>query len=39
MFMKNNLDKIPQTDINIDIQPSYLLMPENGILNEYVQLV
>ena len=34
IFMKNNLDKIPKTDINIDIQPSYLLIPENGELNE-----
>ena len=34
VFMKNNLDKIPQTDMNIDIQPSYLLIPENSFFSE-----
>jgi hypothetical protein len=35
-FMKNNLDKIPRTVINVDLQPSYLIIPENGELNEYL---
>jgi hypothetical protein len=34
--MKNNLDKIPRTVINVDLQPSYLIIPENGELNEYL---
>ena len=34
IFMKNNLEKIPKTEVNIDIQPSYLLIPENGFLKE-----
>jgi hypothetical protein len=34
IFMKNNLDKIPRTIINVDVQPSYLIIPENGELNE-----
>ena len=29
LYMKNNLDHIQQLDLNIDVQPSYLVIPEN----------
>ena len=32
--MKNNINKIQSIDLNIDIEPSYLLMPQNGIFTE-----
>lgn len=38
-YMKNNLDKIPQTDVTIDIKPSYLILPEDGILTEKSRLI
>ena len=34
LYMKNNLDHIQQLDLNIDVQPSYLVVPENGIFSE-----
>jgi vacuolar protein sorting-associated protein 13A/C len=34
LFMKNNLHNIEHMDLNIDIQPSYLLMPQNGVYTE-----
>lgn len=34
MFMKNNLQNIQYMDLNIDIEPSYLIMPQNGEFNE-----
>ncbi len=34
LFMKNNLQNINQIDLNIDVQPSYLVIPENGTFSE-----
>ena len=34
MFMKNNLQNIKHMDLNIDIQPSYLFVPQNGVYAE-----
>ena len=31
LFMKNNLQTVQQMELNIDIQPSYMLIPENGV--------
>jgi hypothetical protein len=39
IYMKNNLQHIRKTDINIDIQPSYLLIPENGSFEENCQSI
>lgn len=32
--MKNNLQNIQQMELNVDIQPSYLLVPERGNLEK-----
>ena len=32
--MKHNLEKIKVLDIDIDLQSSYFLLPENGIYRE-----
>ena len=34
--MKNNLQNIQQMDLNIEIEPSFVLVPENGVYNEYI---
>lgn len=34
MFMKNNLSNIEFMDVNIDIQPSYLIIPYGGEYSE-----
>ena len=34
LFMKNNLGHIQQMDLNVEIQPSYLVVPFNGVYNE-----
>jgi len=36
--MKNNLQNIQQMDLNIEIEPSFVLVPENGVYNEYMKL-
>lgn len=35
-YMKNNLGNIRFVDLNIEIEPSYLLIPQNGVFSEYV---
>ncbi len=34
LFMKNNLQNVQQMQLNIDIQPSYMIIPENGSLEK-----
>lgn len=34
LFMKNNLQNIQQMDININIYPSFLLLPQNGTFTQ-----
>ena len=34
LLMKHNLEKIKVLDIDIDIESSYLLLPENGVFRE-----
>jgi hypothetical protein len=33
--MKNNIQNIQKIDINIDIDPSFLLVPQNGKFEKY----
>jgi hypothetical protein len=33
-YMKNNLGNIKFIDVNIDIEPSYLLIPQYGVFSE-----
>lgn len=37
--MKNNLQNIQQMDLNIEIEPSFVLVPENGVYNEYIYFI
>ncbi|CAF0704730.1 unnamed protein product [Brachionus calyciflorus] len=39
LYMKNNLQNIQQMELNIDIQPSYLLVPEKGNLQDFSKLL
>ena len=34
VLMKHNVEKIKRLDIDIDLQSSYFLLPENGVYEE-----
>lgn len=39
ILMKHNVEKIKRLDVDIDLAPSYFLLPQNGVYQEYVPRV
>ena len=39
ILMKHNVEKIKRLDVDIDLAPSYFLLPQNGVYQEYVHLI